>query len=135
MTKSLGFWEELLGSQVLYRNTFEMRPDFDIVGLPDAKMNTAMLSLPGGSKIELLEYTAPTNRATYKPRPCDIGSVHVALDVKGSKALIQGASKLGWVAVGDPMEFRRRDGALWTAIYLHGPDGETVELMEQIAEG
>lgn len=96
-------------------------------------MKTAMLALPGGSKFELLEYTAPADRATYKPRACDVGSVHVALDVRGSEALIRRASELGWVAVGDPQEFRRRDGSLWTAVYLFGPDGEAVELMEAVS--
>lgn len=66
---------------------------------------------------------------------CDVGSVHVALDITGTRELIQGALKLGWVAVGDPQEFRRKDGSLWTAVYIYGPDGEAVELMEAVSEG
>lgn len=84
--------------------------------------------------IEFLEYTAPQSRKHYKPRACDVGNVHVALEVKGSKELIEEASKLGWKAANPqgPQEMRRTDGSLWSMIYLFSPDGVTVELMEKL---
>ena len=86
--------------------------------------------------IELLEYSAPENRQVFKPRACDVGSVHVALEVTGTKALIAQAEELGWqAAVGGgealPM-IGRGDGSEWTAVYLFGPDGEALELLEKL---
>lgn len=46
-----------------------MSTAFNIVEIPDAKMKTAMLALPGGAKIELLEYTAPAGRR-HTDREC-----------------------------------------------------------------
>lgn len=54
--------------------------------------------------------------------------------MKGSEALIEEATKLGWKAVDRPQRIRRGDGTYWTAIYMIGPDGETIELLEKLDE-
>ena len=60
--------------------------------------------------------------------------MHVALEVKGSKELIREAEGLGWRAANEkgPQEMRRMDGTLWGMVYLFGPDGVTVEVMEKL---
>lgn len=133
---ALEFWQGLLGGQLLYRNHVEMSAELNVVGIPGAIMDNAMLALPDGSMIELLEYSAPADRKSFRPRPVDVGSVHVALEVKGSRGLIEGAAALGWTAAanGEPQRLRRGDGSYWTALYIFGPDGETVELLEKLQE-
>jgi hypothetical protein len=53
----------------------------EITGVEGAEIKLAVLKTPGGHKIELLEYLAPADRKRVSLRPCDVGSVHVALIV------------------------------------------------------
>lgn len=132
LEQALKFWQDLVGAEILYRRHIEMSPELNIIGIPDAVLYSAVLSLPDSSVIELLEYSTPGDRKTYKPRACDVGSVHVALEVEGSDALIKEASKIGWEAVDKPQKLQRGDGSVWTAIYMFGPNGEAVELLEKL---
>lgn len=71
LSKALKFWEGLLGGKILYRNHIAMSPELNVVGVPDAVMENAMVALPDGSRVELLEYSAPADRKAYKPRGCE----------------------------------------------------------------
>src|SRR5262245_55427943 len=74
---SLRFWVDALGFKHLYTWTFETGPFIDgLVGVPGAALRVAMVEGPG-HMIELLAYTSPHDRQSYKPRSCDVGSVHV----------------------------------------------------------
>jgi len=75
---SLAFWVDALGFKHLYTWTFETAPFIEeMVGVPGAALRLAMVEGPG-HRIELLEYTSPNDRQLYKPRSCDVGSVHLA---------------------------------------------------------
>lgn len=71
LVESLKFWQGLLGGEVVYRNHIEMSPEMNVIGVPDAVMDNAMVALPDGSRVELLEYSAPADRKVYKPRGCE----------------------------------------------------------------
>ena len=74
---SLAFWVDVLGFRHLYTWAFETTPFIEeLVGVPGAALRIAMVEGPG-HMIELLEYTSPGGRQTYKPRSCDVGSVHL----------------------------------------------------------
>lgn len=77
LTESLKFWEGLLGGTILYRNRMAMSPGLNVIGVPDAVMDNAMVALSDGTRVELLEYSAPTDRKVYKPRGCEC--VHLIL--------------------------------------------------------
>lgn len=71
LTESLKFWQGLLGGKILYRNHMAMSPELNVIGVPDAVMDNAMVALPDGTRVELLEYSAPADRKVYKPRGCE----------------------------------------------------------------
>lgn len=132
LSKALTFWHDLLGIPIEYQTTEDSGPGPNVVGVPNAIINIALLSLSGGHQVELLEYTSPDDRTVYKPRPCDVGNVHLAINVKNCENLMAEAKKIGWNPVADePIKKKRHDGHMWSLIYLHGPDGETVELLEK----
>lgn len=81
LTESLKFWEGLLGGQILYRNHVAMSPELNVIGVPDAVMDNAMVALPDGTRVELLEYSAPAGRKVYKPRGCECVQ-HLRLQLK-----------------------------------------------------
>ena len=135
LSAALTFWHDLLGLPVVHRRKLDLGPEPNPVGVPYAKMEVALLSLPGGHQVELLEYSSPDDRTAMKPRPCDVGNVHLALNVTNSQGLIAQARHLGWVPAADePIRVTRGDGTAWSICYLRGPDGATVELLEKVEQ-
>lgn len=127
---SLAFWVDVLGFTHLYTWTFETASFVEeLVGVPGAALRIAMVEAPG-HLIELLEYSAPDDRRTYKPRSCDVGSVHLACYVENIDALLARVAKAGWLAVGktQTVESGEREGL--RLIYVRGPDGVTIELLQ-----
>src|SRR5215469_12252214 len=79
LDRSLAFWRDVLGFEFSHaaHQTGELAEE--ITGVTGAEIKLAVLKTPGGHKIELLEYLAPTDRKRVNLRPCDVGFVHVAL--------------------------------------------------------
>src|SRR5438132_903225 len=79
LERSLAFWRDMLGFELSHtaHQTGELAEE--ITGVAGAEIKLAVLKTPGGHKIELLEYLAPPDRTQISLRPCDVGSVHVAL--------------------------------------------------------
>jgi catechol 2,3-dioxygenase-like lactoylglutathione lyase family enzyme len=123
-------WIDVLGFRHLYTWNFETSPFVEqVTGVPGSAARLAMLE-GHGYMIELLEYTAPDNRQTYKPRSCDVGSVHVAFYVDNLDALLARAASFGWLPVGSvqTMESGEREGL--RLVYVRSPDGITIEFLE-----
>jgi len=62
----------------------------EITGVEGAEIKLAVVKAPGGHKIELLEYLAPTERKwNVDFGPGDVGFVHVALIVDDLDAIFE----------------------------------------------
>jgi catechol 2,3-dioxygenase-like lactoylglutathione lyase family enzyme len=83
-----------------------------------------------GHKIELLEYRAPPDRVRSDLRPCDIGSVHIALSVDDLDAVLQTIAASGWKPVGKPQTLTVGPNAGKRVIYVRDPDGTIIEFMQ-----
>jgi catechol 2,3-dioxygenase-like lactoylglutathione lyase family enzyme len=128
---SLAFWVDVLGFKHLYTQTYETGPFIEeVVGVPGAALRLAMVEGPG-HLIELLEYTSPDDRKSYKPRSSDVGSVHLAFYVENIDALVARAANAGWPPVGkiQTVESGERKGL--RLIYVRGPDGITLEFLQR----
>jgi catechol 2,3-dioxygenase-like lactoylglutathione lyase family enzyme len=128
---SLAFWVGVLGFRLVDTQTFENGPFIEqVVGVPGAALRLAMVEGPG-HMIELLEYTAPDDRRTYKPRSSDVGSVHLAFYVENIDALVARVASVGWPAVGkiQTVESGERKGL--RLIYVRSPEGGTIEFLQR----
>lgn len=128
---SLDFWVNVLGFRLLVREHFSPSEFLDAVsGVPGAEMTLAMVEAPGGGLIELLEYSAPTERETLRPRSCDVGSVHVAFIVNDLDSILPRLVLSKWLPLGPPQTVKGgvRDGL--RIVYVRGPDGVTIELLQ-----
>ena len=128
---ALAFWVGVLGFKLLYTQTFENGPFIEeVVGVPGAALRLAMVEGPG-HMVELLEYSSPDDRTTYKPRSSDVGSVHLAFYVENIDALVARAASVGWQPVGkiQTVESGERKGL--RLIYVRAPDGITVEFLQR----
>ena len=95
LERSLAFWRDVLGFE--FSHTAHQKGELaqEITGVEGAEIKLAVLKAPGGHKIELLEYLAPADRKRADIRPCDVGSVHVALLVHDLDAVLEQDCSIG----------------------------------------
>jgi catechol 2,3-dioxygenase-like lactoylglutathione lyase family enzyme len=127
---SLAFWRDALGLELSHTAHQKSELAQEITGVEGAEIKLAVLKTPGGHKIELLEYLAPTDRKRANLRPCDVGSVHVALLVQDLDAVLESIAASDWKAAGKPQRLQSGPNAGKRVVYARDPDGTTIELMQ-----
>src|ERR1700716_1197191 len=134
LERSLGFWRDVLGFELSHRAHQTGELAAEITGVPGAEILIAVVKAPG-HKIELLEYRAPADRKQEVDlRPCDVGSVHVALTVDNLDAVLETIAASGWKAAGKPQTLQSGPKAGKRVVYVRDPDGTTIEFMEAPAQ-
>jgi catechol 2,3-dioxygenase-like lactoylglutathione lyase family enzyme len=130
LERSLAFWQDVLGFELSHSayQTGELAKE--ITGVSGAELKLAVVKTPSGHKIELLEYLAPVDRKHVNLRPCDVGSVHVALLVNDLDAVLERIAASGWKAAGKPQTLKTGPNAGKRVIYVRDPDGTTIEFMQ-----
>jgi catechol 2,3-dioxygenase-like lactoylglutathione lyase family enzyme len=131
LERSLAFWRDVLGFELSHTAHQKGELAQEITGVEGAEIKLAVLKMPGGHKIELLEYLAPADRKRADVRPCDVGSVHVALLVKDLYTVLDRIAVSGWKTVGQPQILTKGPNAGKRVVYVRDPDGTTIELMQQ----
>ena len=127
--RSLVFWQDVLGFKLSHRAHHTDNLASEVTGVPGAEISIAVLKSPG-HRIELLEYHAPPNRKRVYLRPCDVGSVHVALTVDNLDAVLNTIAGSGWKAAGKPQTLKSGPNAGKRVVYIRDPDGTTIEFMQ-----
>ena len=126
---SLAFWRDVLGFELSHRTHQTGELASEITGVAGAEISLAVLK-GYGHKIELLEYLAPPDRKHSDLRPCDVGSVHVALTVDNLDAVLSTIAASGWSTVGKPQILKTGPNAGKRVVYVRDPDGTTIEFMQ-----
>ena len=130
LERSVQFWQNVLGFEFSHAAHQKGELAQEITGVKGAEIRLAVLKTPGGHKIELLEYLAPADRQRGNLRPCDIGSVHVALLVEDLDAVLAQIAASGWKAAGKPQTLTTGPNAGKRVVYVRDPDGTTIEFMQ-----
>jgi catechol 2,3-dioxygenase-like lactoylglutathione lyase family enzyme len=130
LERSLAFWRDVLGFELSHRAHQTGELASEITGVAGAEILIAVLKTPTGHKIELLEYLAPPDRKHVNPRPCDVGSVHVALTVDDLDAVLSVIEASGWKAAGEPQTLQTGPNAGKRVVYVRDSDGTTIEFMQ-----
>jgi catechol 2,3-dioxygenase-like lactoylglutathione lyase family enzyme len=131
LERSLGFYQELLGLEVVADEELHGEPLERVVGLAGARVRVVELALGDGRLLELIEYRHPTGA----PRPpsataADVGAHHVALLVEDVDAAHEELSAAGVPFTTAPQDVAGGllSGARTT--YCFDPDGLAVELWQ-----
>ena len=130
LERSLAFWRDVLGFELSHTAHQKGELAQEITGVEGAELKLAVLKTPGGHKIELLEYLTPADRKRANLRPCDVGSVHIALLVDDLDVVLEHIAASGWKAAGKPQTLTRGPNAGKRVVYVRDPDGTTIELMQ-----
>lgn len=129
LERSLAFWQDVLGFELSHRAHQTGDLAREITGVAGAEISIAVLKAPG-HKIELLEYLAPPDRKHVDLKPCDVGSVHVALTVDNLDAVVNTIAASGWKAAGQPQTLKTGPNAGKRVVYVRDPDGTIIEFMQ-----
>jgi catechol 2,3-dioxygenase-like lactoylglutathione lyase family enzyme len=129
LERSLAFWRDVLGFELSHRPHQSGELASEITGVPGAEISIAVLK-GHGHKIELLEYLAPPDRKHVDLRPCDVGSVHVALMVSDLDAVLSAIAASGWKAAGTPQTLKVGPNTGKRVVYVRDPDGTIIEFMQ-----
>jgi len=132
LERSLAFWRDVLGFELSHRPHQTGKLASEITGVPGAEISIAVLKAPG-HKIELLEYLAPADKKRVALRPCDVGSMHVALTVDDLDAVLEKIAASGWKAAGEPQTLQAGPNAGKRVVYVRDPDGTIIEFMQMPA--
>lgn len=132
LDRSLGFYRDLLGLELVATQEKEGGYLAAIVGYPDAHVRMAHLRVPGADHVvELFEYLAPLGAGPGGLEPRDVGTSHLCLVVDDLPSLYKRLVEAGIdTFVSPPVEIDTGINTGGYALYLRDPDGIPVELFQ-----
>lgn len=131
LSRSIPFWESLLGYGPTSRMEYADPQDAEVVGYPDVRMSAAYFQLPGGTLLELFQYREPASVAPASSETFVVGNAHVGLvlddlDLTCERLRAHGTSYRSAA----PVRLQGGAHAGGRSIYIRDPDGITIELLE-----
>ena len=131
--RSVSFYRDILGFKLL--SLAERPPAFSelATGIRGAHLKTAYLEIPGGHRLELIQYLSPSGEK-IDTRTNNVGSAHLALIVNDLKTMHRELKTKGFRFKGDPIEIPAGPNKGNWMVYLLDPDDFTLELI-QISAG
>jgi catechol 2,3-dioxygenase-like lactoylglutathione lyase family enzyme len=131
LERSLAFYRDLLGMEVVEEVTFKGERYEAILALKGARGRIAILK-SGNLAVELFEFMEPAPRPVGRTRPVsDHGITHVAVEVDDIQGLYERLSAAGVSFHCPPIHFP----ACATATYARDPDGNVVEILQLVEAG
>lgn len=131
LARTLAFYVEGLGFTVLSKGPRDPKAIEQVTGVAGADILVAFVQAPG-IRLELIEYLAPEDRGSVKPRPCDVGFAHVAFNVRDFDAALDIAARHSVLRVGEPALIDRGPNKGRRVVYLRDLDGITIEFIEEL---
>ena len=130
LDRSLRFWRDGLGMEVVMRQDKRGGYLEAIVGEPGADVRMAHLAFPeGGHRIELFEYVEP-RRAGSERRPADVGFAHVCVVCDEIEPLLERMTAHGGRPFSGPVDVDTGANAGGRCLYMRDPDGHVLELFQ-----
>ena len=130
LERSLEFYCDLLGCEVIWRREITDRYFRDIVVFSDSIVNGAQLRIPGSDHIlELFEYVRPRGQ-TVDMNTNNPGNSHLCFLVDDLQVAYEGLSAAGVEFKSPPVPIDGGANAGALAAYLVDPDGISVELFQ-----
>ena len=131
LDRSLEFYRDLLGLEVILRKVWDEEYVRKMVGYPSSSLDIALLRLPGDDSaiLELIEYQHPrgTPRDIQLPTP---GNAHMTFlddDLDGTYRRLREA---GVEFISEPVAITVGPSTGRTAVYMRDPDNIFLELIQ-----
>jgi glyoxylase I family protein len=128
LDRSLHFWRDAMGMEVLFQQEKAGGYLEAIVGEPGAHVRMAHLAFGGeGPRIELFQYLAPSG-GQHLSRPADVGFAHVCVACDDLDERLERLIAAGGTPFSQPVEVDTGVNKGGRSVYLRDPDGHVVEL-------
>jgi catechol 2,3-dioxygenase-like lactoylglutathione lyase family enzyme len=130
LDRSVAFYRDLLGCEVLATQEKQGGYLGAIVGYPDAHVRMAHLRVPGAAHVlELFQYLAP-HGGTIEAEPKNVGVSHLCFLADDLPALYERLRDAGVEFVSPPVAVDTGINTGGYGLYLRDPDGILVELFQ-----
>jgi catechol 2,3-dioxygenase-like lactoylglutathione lyase family enzyme len=130
LDRSVAFYRDQLGCSVVMQQEKTGGYLAACVGYPDASVRMVHLKAPSGELvIELFQYTAP-DPIPVAPEPRRTGNAHLCFLVPDLNATYSRLVEAGVDFISPPVEIDTGANAGGWGVYLHDPDGITLELFQ-----
>ena len=132
---SIAFYTAGLGLRLRHRQTQDNDYTRSLVGYEDACLRIAQFQLPEGEPpasghiLELIEYQAPEGGPADLERNTT-GAGHLAFLVDDIETMTATLAALGATPLSRPSQITEGINKGGKAVYLHDPDGVTLELLQ-----
>jgi lactoylglutathione lyase len=132
---SIRFYTDGLGLRLRHRQVQDNDYTRSLVGYKDANLRIAQFQLPAGEPpesghiLELIEYLTPEGGPADLERNT-IGAGHLAFLVDDIETMMANLAALGATPLSQPNEITAGITKGGKAVYLHDPDGVTLELLQ-----
>src|SRR5262249_20934154 len=132
--RSLTFYRDLLGFEVVWQRDNREEYVRQIVGYPTAELRQALLRIPGGHCLELMDYRG-VERAPVDTSPPNPGTAHICFLVEDVQGMYDELTAAGVRSVSEPVEVPVGPHQGRLCVYLIDPDGFRLELLGASAAG
>lgn len=130
LDRSLAFYCDLLGLEKEWERVYEEEYVRKVVGYPSLRLRCAFLKMPGSeTHLELLEYQNVSRQKVDLHR-ANPGNAHICIAVKDLDQLYQRLNSAGVDFVSAPVVSTGGHYTGCRTVYLHDPDGISLQLME-----
>jgi catechol 2,3-dioxygenase-like lactoylglutathione lyase family enzyme len=136
LDRSLAWYTEILGLELVHRQTQDNAYTRELVGIEDAVLDIAQLRIPGSPPrhsthmLELVEYVRPKGRGARELPTNDVGTAHLALLVTDIHERHARMVEAGVRFRHPPVAIAEGANAGGFSTYFHDPDGITLELLQ-----
>ncbi|MGJ8530735.1 MAG: VOC family protein [Alphaproteobacteria bacterium] len=131
LDRSIAMFCELFDFEVFSRAPRDPAIISGVTGVEGAEIEVAYVR-NGAVSFELLCYSKPEERKDYRPRPCDLGSLHIAVNVEDMDAMLEKALAWPMDIVGKEVQIDAGPNNGSRIIYLRTPEeGLIVEMIQK----
>jgi catechol 2,3-dioxygenase-like lactoylglutathione lyase family enzyme len=131
MDRSLAFWRDALGLELLNDWVSDAGYLSEITGYPGARLRLAFLALPGtAARLELIQYLQPAGPPRAQQPRNVAGAAHLCFDVPDVQAAYAELRARGVAFTSPPVEITSAANRGAWGVYLTDPDGITLELRQ-----
>lgn len=128
--RSVAFWSRVLGTEPLWVQLLDGPYLGGITGYEGIHIKAAMLPMPGGGRLEILEYLLD-DRTVNSDATTNVGNVHICLQADDIDACVSRAVAAGARPVGSgPERVTTGPNTGARVCYLRDPDGITLEFIQ-----
>lgn len=128
--RSVAFWERFLGATHPETRVVDAPFIGDLVGYAGVTLHIAWVDIPGGDRLELVEYRGRPE-AALPHGSAHPGSLHICLGVRDLDMAIEAALKAGaTLASASAVEIPAGPNKGARHAYVRDPDGATIELRQ-----